>query len=131
MGTLPISSSNKVRRVGTLPISSSNKVCRVGTLLLFCFKYRVGRLPFFQLEKNITLTTYLHMTRTFLFLNLHYSVEWEHFLSHRTIKSAELEGFLFFQLDKSKTLSKRKWLNTKFCLTTSKCKNATRIRARL
>ena len=47
---------------------------------------------------------------------LHYSVEWEHFLSHRTIKSAELEGFLFFQLDKSKTLSKRKWLNTKFLL---------------
>ena len=41
----------------------------MGTLLLSCFKCRVGRLPFFQLEKNITLTTYLHMARTFLLLN--------------------------------------------------------------
>lgn len=41
----------------------------MGSLLLFCFKYRVKRLPFFQLEKNITLTTYLHKARTFLLLN--------------------------------------------------------------
>ena len=64
-----------------------------------------------------SLIPYLHRARTFLFLNLHYSVEWKHFPSHRIIKFAEWghfccfalnivwEGFLFFQLEKIITLN--------------------------
>ena len=59
-----------ISRVGTLLISSNNKVCRVGTLLLFCFKYRVGRLPFFQLENNITLNSISVYGANFLLIKL-------------------------------------------------------------
>ena len=83
-----------ISRVGSLPISSNNKVCLVGTLLLFCFKYRVGRLPFFQLEKNITLTTYLHMARTFLLLNSFTSIIYGEVLQNSIeTKMAEYEVF--------------------------------------
>ena len=51
----------------------------MGTLLLFCFKYRVGRLPFFQLEKNITLNSISAYGAHVLIFYLAYSAEREYY----------------------------------------------------